>query len=71
MCTTFLLLTIKKTYCRYCILCSKTVLNRDLILMPQQTKPKEVLNNLSEQGYSKAAAKAIKQWYGPTKKFKE
>jgi hypothetical protein len=51
-----------------CILCCKIV-STVIGLMPQQSKPKEVLNSLSEQGYSEAAAKAIKQWYSPTKKI--
>lgn len=33
----------------------------------ESTKSKEVLNSLPEQGYSETAAKAIKQWYNPTK----
>jgi predicted Ser/Thr protein kinase len=31
----------------------------------KSNKAEEVLNNLPEQGYSKNAAKAIKQWYDP------
>jgi hypothetical protein len=35
------------------------------------THEKEVINKLTEQGYSKNATKAIKQWYVPTKKPKK
>jgi hypothetical protein len=36
--------------------------------MEQTNKPKEEAINLSEQGYSETAAKAIKQWYDPISK---
>jgi predicted Ser/Thr protein kinase len=32
----------------------------------EENKSKEVLNKLSEQGYSETASKAIRQWYNPT-----
>jgi hypothetical protein len=36
--------------------------------MEQTDKQKEETINLSEQGYSETATKAIRQWYNPTKK---
>jgi predicted Ser/Thr protein kinase len=31
-------------------------------------KPKKIVNQLSDQGYSETATKAIKNWYSHTKK---
>ncbi len=36
-------------------------------MVNEKSKSKEALNKLPEQGYSETAAKAIRQWYNPTK----
>jgi hypothetical protein len=39
--------------------------------MEETNTNKEIVNKLSNQGYSKAAIKSIKQWYVPAKKPKK